>query len=1136
MRQQKRWATEKQPAIFGRYEIIVIILLLFGLYLSSRYSYLLFHSLAELFAIVIALTIFVVAWNSRQFMSNNYLLFIGIAYGFAGVLDIVHTLAFRGMNIFKGYDANLPTQLWIVARYMQSLSLLIAPVFFKQKLKVSIVIPAYAVVTVLVLLSIFYWQNFPTCYIEGVGLTPFKKVSEYIICTILAGAVGTLYWRRKRFDTGVFRLLVISLIFAIASELMFTFYIDVYDISNLAGHLLRIVSFYLIYKAIVETGLMRPYQFLFRDLKQSEQKLSHQAAELTQANTNLEQEIELRRQSEQEERHIISTAMDGFWLTDTNGHFLDVNDAYCTMIGYSRDELLNMAISDVEALEKPEDTAKHMEKVIAVGYERFETCHRTKSGRILDIEVSVNYLDVKGGQFFVFLRDITERKRLECINAENAKLEVEVVERRRSEEALRHIAQEVAARTGEDFFRAVVQYLTSSLSMDYAFIGELVAGKEEKVRAWIVSVRGQIGESFEYNLANTPCQKVVGKKVCSYPSNIQQQFPQDRLLAEKGIESYAGIPVFASGGEQLGIMVVMHTKPLDNPSTVEAIMQIFATRVGAEMKRIQVEKQIRCRTEREQLLKNTAVAVNQASTLEEALQAVLDAVCHHTGFPVGHAYLKVEDSNKLASAKIWHLDNPAQFKAFRKVTGTYVFTPGVGLVGRAYSSKKPTWIVDVNKDPNFPRAKMGVDIGIKAGFAFPAIAGAEAVAIMEFFHPEAMEPDESLLDLLSQIGVQLGRAFEREHLEQEKRYNERRLTSLIRIANYQASDVTGLLDFAMNEALSLTRSKVGYIYFYDETDEKFILHSWSKEVMKECAIQKPETVYYLDKTGLWGEVVRQRKAILVNDFQSPHPLKKGYPEGHVILHRFLSVPVFVDERIVAVLGLANKDTDYDLIDVQQMTLLADAAWKIVDRRRIQDELAQSLERTQQALDGVVNATSLAMESRDPYTAGHQRRVAQLASAIAEEMGLSEDRITGLRMAATIHDIGKMSVPTEILSKPGKINEMEFGIIKAHTQTGYDILKDIEFPWPIAQVAYQHHERLDGSGYPQGLSAANIILEAKILAAADVVEAMASHRPYRPALGIDKALDEIAQKKGIIYDSQVVNACLKLFAENKFKFD
>ena len=208
---------------------------------------------------------------------------------------------------------------------------------------------------------------------------------------------------------------------------------------------------------------------------------------------------------------------------------------------------------------------------------------------------------------------------------------------------------------------------------------------------------------------------------------------------------------------------------------------------------------------------------------------------------------------------------------------------------------------------------------------------------------------------------------------------------------------------------------------------------------------------------------------------------------------------------------------------------------VTERKRAEKELEYTLEKLRKGLAGTVQAIAMTVETRDPYTAGHQRRVADLARAIATEMGLSKERIDGIRMAGIIHDMGKIPIPAEILSKPGQLTEIEFGIIRTHAKIGYDILKNIDFPWPVAQIVLQHHERIDGSGYPGGLSSENILLEARILGVADVVEAMASHRPYRPALGIDKALDEISQNRGGLYDPRVVDACLKLFAEKGFEF-
>ena len=206
---------------------------------------------------------------------------------------------------------------------------------------------------------------------------------------------------------------------------------------------------------------------------------------------------------------------------------------------------------------------------------------------------------------------------------------------------------------------------------------------------------------------------------------------------------------------------------------------------------------------------------------------------------------------------------------------------------------------------------------------------------------------------------------------------------------------------------------------------------------------------------------------------------------------------------------------------------------ITERKQAEEERKQSFERLRKVLGATVQSISMTVEMKDPYTAGHQQRVSDLARSIATEMGLSADRRDFIRTASSIHDIGKISIPSEILSKPTKLTDLEFSLIKTHSQSGYDILKDIDFPWPVADVVLQHHERMNGSGYPQGLKGDDILLEARIMAVADVVEAIGSHRPYRPSLGIDFALEEISRNKGILYDADVVDACLKLFQEKSY---
>ncbi|WP_415518444.1 MAG: HD domain-containing phosphohydrolase [Desulfovibrio aminophilus] len=209
---------------------------------------------------------------------------------------------------------------------------------------------------------------------------------------------------------------------------------------------------------------------------------------------------------------------------------------------------------------------------------------------------------------------------------------------------------------------------------------------------------------------------------------------------------------------------------------------------------------------------------------------------------------------------------------------------------------------------------------------------------------------------------------------------------------------------------------------------------------------------------------------------------------------------------------------------------------IAEKKKAEESLRRSVAQLRQTLEETVSALAAMSEKRDLYTAGHQQRVAHLACAMAEEMGLHGDRVNGLRVAGKLHDIGKISVPAEILAKPSRLTPIEMSIMKTHSEAGFEILKRVSFPWPVARMVLQHHERLDGSGYPEGLRGDEIMLEARILAVADVVEAMSSHRPYRATLGLERALDEVGMHKGGLYDPEAVDACLRLFQHKNFTFE
>ncbi|OGO29911.1 MAG: hypothetical protein A2Z29_05800 [Chloroflexi bacterium RBG_16_56_11] len=306
--------------------------------------------------------------------------------------------------------------------------------------------------------------------------------------------------------------------------------------------------------------------------------------------------------------------------------------------------------------------------------------------------------------------------------------------------------------------------------------------------------------------------------------------------------------------------------------------------------------------------------------------------------------------------------------------------------------------------------------------------------------------------------------------------------------------------------------------------------------------QKSRGRLYFSSSSALVATMKQRESIIDNnDMETVPSLVSMTGNDRLVLENNnieLLVPLKNGENLAGMLFISNKLSREPYTNEERRLLQVVSAEVAVniENAHLYENMKRKHSELQKAMDGVIHAVSQVVETRDPYTAGHQRRVAELARAIAKEMGLPEWQITGIFIAGLLHDVGKVAVPSEILSKPGKISQYEFSIIKNHSQIGYDILQKIDFPWPVTKAVIQHHERLDGSGYPAGISGDSLIIEARILGVADVVEAMSSHRPYRPALGLDAALEEVSRSSGVLYDPEVVDACLRLLKGNVPQFE
>ncbi|MBW2370207.1 MAG: response regulator [Deltaproteobacteria bacterium] len=287
---------------------------------------------------------------------------------------------------------------------------------------------------------------------------------------------------------------------------------------------------------------------------------------------------------------------------------------------------------------------------------------------------------------------------------------------------------------------------------------------------------------------------------------------------------------------------------------------------------------------------------------------------------------------------------------------------------------------------------------------------------------------------------------------------------------------------------------------------------------------------------------RQPIDVLISDINMPEidglellkTVRRDFGTNVIIMTGYIDD--FTYEEIV---GLGASDFIQKPVRIEE--IIARIRRVLIERANLKERnialaaLQENLAKSQRAMVAVIQAIATAIEMRDPYTSGHQQRVAELACAMGSELNLTEHDLFGLRMACVLHDLGKITVPSEILSRPGVLSDLEYGIVQNHVQAGYDIIKNIEFPWPLREIIVQHHERMDGSGYPNGLKGNEILMEARILAVADVFETISSHRPYRPSLGINRAIEEISTSRGLLYDPNAVDVCLSLFQEGKFVF-
>jgi PAS domain S-box-containing protein len=361
-----------------------------------------------------------------------------------------------------------------------------------------------------------------------------------------------------------------------------------------------------------------------------------------------------------------------------------------------------------------------------------------------------------------------------------------------------------------------------------------------------------------------------------------------------------------------------------------------------------------------------------------------------------------------------------------------------------------------------------------------------------------------------------------------QRASQRQLEFLVDLFKQSESfDESAIVRRVIDQAADTTGSPLAYLYFVDPARKTISLAAWRDRSQPLATMVNAEP-RPLARAGLFTECVRARHATSSNDL-SRKPQQDGLPD----LQRYLAVPMISGDETVAVLGVANREAGYGEEDQRNLSALSDGVWRVLQSKRAHAATLGSLQRTDVALQGMIDSMVRMVERHDPYTAGSSRRLAALAVALGREAGLDGERQHALRVAALLHDVGNVAVPASILAKPAPLTETELAIMRTHVDEGCQLLAEIDFGAPIADIIYQSHERYDGSGYPRGLKGEEILVEARILAIADTVEALCSPRPYRPAAGMEAAIDTINRGAGRLYDLHLVAACTRLVRQHGF---
>ncbi|NNH38716.1 MASE3 domain-containing protein [Acinetobacter terrae] len=1108
---------------------------------NQSFGFLFTHTMAELISIIIALTALIVTVVSLHFTKNYFVVFIAIAIGWCGFIDLFHTLLYKGMQILPVDSANQATQLWIGARLLQAFAMLAAPFMLKRAIKPIPLNLFFGLLSVGIVSAVML-GFFPTAFIDGQGLTPFKIYSEYLIIAVLAIALVLVWQRREYLSAQLAFGVSLSMLTMMASEFTFTQYVSVYADANLLGHILKVYSYWFIYMALVESTIKEPFSMLSKA-----------------AST-------------------YDTIPDPTYIVSSSQMIQQVNLAAARLHGIPATQLTGRSVhelvhdprvlaADCPVCSRLQQTPQEFLIQLALPDHKTVECHVAPfAERLGEKPVWVMVVhDITDRQFL--LQDLQERvKEVRCLNQINQlcnythtgmtellQIAMEIIPSGFSSPERIHLqidsdwgvwGEEPPTQTlclQSVFANDTQQFGILTVWYDQALDAPVFLDEEQNLIDHITSQitdvytrlqsQGRVARlTYLYQLLSET------NRVIAHSQNQQDLLTElQHVLLKLGSFAKILIALKADDGADSPLVIQFHHNISANIlTTLQTVLQQNENPPLNQVKNTSPDVDVYTYTlvnDPDENVSPEYRAWRQYLKQEQVRQTALIPLLfegHFWGLVGLYTTGQVEfDEEQIQLLQNLSRDISSALERFsaeqyRKTAETYSQQMEQRFQQVFLQSPVPMHIISI-QDGRILAVNLAYEKWL--GYSLEDFQNREAWL-------KKVAPNAEQRQFMQQNWEE---ALQLAKNGKQVQFPEITLVAKDgshRIAQRTLAIVGNDVILAWNDLTAIRKTEQAL----RDSEQRF-RGMVEQTVVGMYVLRDNQYLYvnpsYADMLGMSTTELTGHNILEFTDATTDTPAVIHHAENKVQTAEHSGTPYTVPFRHqngqIREFSLHTRRIIWD--DGLPASIVM--AQDITEQKQAQDQIAHQLEHMETIMYGTLQAVSTMVELRDPYTAGHERRVGLIASAIAKEMGWDEKRCLQMEEIGLVHDIGKIAIPSEILTKPSRLTYLEMEMMKGHAQAGYDILKDIPFNIPIAEIIGQHHERMDGTGYPKGLKGDEIHPEARILTVADVIESMASHRPYRAALGIDVALSEILRGRGTIYDPEVCDAAVRLIKEKGY---